>query len=217
MQKNKTVNSHSWEAELKIISKMQVIIPVKLLLICNQIAGKVNGNEFSIVTDIKEKEASKLVLADNFYVPKQKVSSGHIDYLPDVYSHKVCIHRHPDGYDSFSGTDREFINQNFEMSLLFTKSDGFVNGIYNLKTAEDTIIQLPVEIVVDYELEPIDITNIDMAKDLILLEDKSAIKKKVSHSQEKVYTNDDLEYMESRINMIEESMLMDRRFEFGNF
>ena len=47
---------NQWESELNIISSIQVVIPVKLYLVCNQIAGKVGGNEFSIVTDIKEKE-----------------------------------------------------------------------------------------------------------------------------------------------------------------
>ena len=92
---------NQWESELNIISSIQVVIPVKLYLVCNQIAGKVGGNEFSIVTDIKEKDSQNILLTDNFYIPKQKVNPSNIDYLPDVYNHSVCIHRHPDGCNGF--------------------------------------------------------------------------------------------------------------------
>lgn len=88
---------NQWESELNIISSIQVVIPVKLYLVCNQIAGKVGGNEFSIVTDIKEKDNQNILLNDDFYIPKQKVNPSNIDYLPDDYHHSVCIHRHPDG------------------------------------------------------------------------------------------------------------------------
>lgn len=92
---------NQWESELNIISCIQVVIPVKLYLVCNQIAGKVGNNEFSIVTDIKEKDNQNILLTDEFYIPKQKVNPSNIDYLPDVYNHPVCIHRHPDGCNGF--------------------------------------------------------------------------------------------------------------------
>ena len=88
---------NQWESELNIISSIQVIIPVKLYLVCNQIAGKVGNNEFSIVTDIKEKDNQNIFLTDDFYIPKQKVNPSNIDYLPDVCNDSVCIYRHPDG------------------------------------------------------------------------------------------------------------------------
>ncbi|KXK54210.1 MAG: hypothetical protein UZ05_CHB002000938, partial [Chlorobi bacterium OLB5] len=65
----RTVNQ--WESELIIISSIQVVIPVKLYLVCNQIAGNVGGNEFSVVTDIKEKDNQIILLTDEFYIPKQ--------------------------------------------------------------------------------------------------------------------------------------------------
>ena len=70
------------------------------------------------------------------------------------------IHRHPANLNSFSKTDQEFINQNFELSLLYTAEDYFVNGIYNLKY-EDAIIPIPVKPLIDYGLEEIDIANIE--------------------------------------------------------
>ena len=204
---------NQWESELNIISSIQVVIPVKLYLVCNQIASKVGGNEFSIVTDIKEKDNQNILLNDEFYIPKQKVNPSNIDYLLDVYNHSVCIHRHPDGCNGFSSTDKEYINQNFVLSLLYTRRDGFVNGIYNMRLDDKTMIQLPVEIKVDYNLEEISIENIIEEKDLFTDDDLPArykCKKNLSKKEE------DLDEIESRIDFLEDAMYYSR-YDLGNF
>jgi len=152
--------STSWESDLKVIERMRVIIPLRLLLVCNSIAAKLDGEEFSIVTDISNRSSDTIILSEDYYIPKQRVTSGSIDYLPDTYEHSVVIHRHPNGLNSFSRTDQDFINQNFELSLLYTAEEYFVNGLYNLKY-DDAIIPIPVKPVIDYGLEEIDMTNIE--------------------------------------------------------
>jgi len=204
---------NQWESELNIISLIQVIIPVKLYLVCNQIAGKVGGNEFSIVTDIKEKDNQNILLTDVFYIPKQKVNPSNIDYLPDDYHHSVCIHRHPDGCNGFSSTDKEYINQNFILSLLYTRRDGFVNGIYNMRLDDKTMIQLPVEIKVDYNLEEISIENIIEEKDLFTDDDLPTRYKGKKHLNKK---EEDLDEIESRIDFLEDAMYYNR-YDLGNF
>jgi len=151
---------NTWESDLKVIERMRVIIPLRLLLVCNSIAAKLDGEEFSIVTDITKRSSDTIILSEDYYIPKQRVTSGSIDYLPDQYEHSVVIHRHPNGLNSFSKTDQDFINQNFELSLLYTAEDYFVNGIYNLKY-EDAIIPIPVKPLIDYGLEEIDMANIE--------------------------------------------------------
>jgi len=151
---------NTWESDLKVIERMRVIIPLRLLLVCNSIAAKLDGEEFSIVTNISSRSSDTIILSEDYYIPKQRVTSVSIDYLPDQYEHSVVIHRHPNGLNSFSKTDQEFINQNFELSLLYTAEDYFVNGIYNL-THEDAIIPIPVKPLIDYGLEEIDMANID--------------------------------------------------------
>lgn len=225
MQTNKQSSknhSNTWEADLTIISRMQVIIPVKLYLACLQISNRVSSNEFSIVTDIKEKDSIKIQLSDTFYIPKQKVTPGSIDYLPDTYKHNVCIHRHPNGCNGFSSTDKEFINQNFELSLLYTKSEGFINGIYNLKTDEKTIVQLPVEILIDHDFERIDISNIVIEDDILPKEELLVRKKQTGPDTEEVLepaSREDVDIIEARLDMLEEAMVYngERRFEYGNF
>lgn len=168
--KDKKVKSEAWESGIKILKKMDVIISLKLLLICNQIADKVQGDEFSIVTNIHEKDDTEITLSDEFYIPKQQVSHSNIEYLPDDYKFNCVIHRHPDGCNSFSNTDQEYINQNFELSILYTKRDGFVNGLYNLRHENGYLIQIPVDILVDYNIDEIDISNIQKPAPLMVID-----------------------------------------------
>jgi len=149
-----------WESGIRVLENVDVVVPAKLLHVCDAISKKVFGDEFSILTNIKEKDENTIFLRDEFYIPKQRVSHTSIDYLPDNYSFNTVIHRHPDGMNSFSSTDRSFINQNFELSILYTREDGFVNGIFNLRH-DEYLIQIPVIIYIDYGMEDIDISNIE--------------------------------------------------------
>jgi hypothetical protein len=172
----------AWESGIKILKQMEVIVPLKLLLICNQIAGKIKDeSEFSIVTNITEKDEETIFLSEEFYIPKQIVAHASIDYLPDEKDsgYKVVIHRHPDGCNSFSGTDQTFINQNFELSILYTKKDGFVHGIYNLKY-NDFLIQIPCNIIIDYGLEEIDISNIQYPSPVMIIDKPKSFKSRRS-------------------------------------
>ena len=149
-----------WESDLKIVSHVIVQVPMTLLLVCNNIADRVDDNEFSIVTDIADRSIDRVILSDDYYIPKQSVTPGSIDYLNDEYHHCVVIHRHPDEHNTFSPTDKAYINQNFELSLLYTQKEKFVNGVYNLKI-EDAIVPIPVKVKVTDGLSDIDITNIE--------------------------------------------------------
>lgn len=160
---NNRSTTGAWESGIKILESLKVIIPLKLLLICNQIADRLTGEEFSILVNLTEKD-NIIRLSEEFYIPQQVVSSTSIDYIPEDYNFNTVIHRHPDGLNSFSSTDKNFINQNFKLSVLYTRRDGFVGGVYNLKHSE-SIIQLPIEISVDTGLEQIEISKINTVRD----------------------------------------------------
>ena len=77
-------------------------------------------------------ENGKLVLSEDFYIPQQKVGGASIDFEEEPPDPKFngVIHRHPDGCKSFSGTDSQYINSNFEFSLLYVSNE-ITLGIYN--------------------------------------------------------------------------------------
>ncbi len=151
-----------WESGIKILDTVKVIIPLKLLLVCNQIADRLSGEEFSILVNLTEKD-KVIRLSEEFHIPSQVVSSASIDYIPEDYNFNTVIHRHPDGMNSFSSTDKNFINQNFKLSILYTHKEGFVHGVYNLKH-DNYLVQLPIEISVDMGLDLIDIQNIQTVR-----------------------------------------------------
>ena len=160
-EKATSKSSSSWDSGLEIIRNVDVVVPLKLLLVCDKIASKMNGDEFSIVSKIDQKLRNTIYLSEEYYIPKQIVSTARIEYEPDEYNgFDVVIHRHPSGCNSFSGTDMEYINQNFKLSLLYTRQDGFVKGLYNLKISDKEVVQLPVEISVDYGSVEVDTSNI---------------------------------------------------------
>ncbi|MBN8568064.1 MAG: hypothetical protein J0M18_00415 [Ignavibacteria bacterium] len=151
-----------WESGIKILDAIKVIIPLKLLLVCNQIADRLSGEEFSILVNLTEKD-KVIRLSEEFHIPQQVVSSASIDYIPEDYNFNTVIHRHPDGMNTFSSTDKNFINQNFKLSILYTHKEGFVHGVYNLKH-DNYLVQLPIIISVDMGLELIDIQNIQTVR-----------------------------------------------------
>ena len=159
--KTTSKTTSSWDSGLEIIRNVDVVVPLKLLLVCDKIASKMNGDEFSIVSKIDQKLRNTIYISEEYYIPKQIVSAARIEYEPDEYNgYDVVIHRHPNGCNGFSGTDMEYINQNFKLSLLYTREDGFVRGLYNLKISETEVVQLPVEISIHYGSVEVDTSNI---------------------------------------------------------
>jgi hypothetical protein len=76
------------------------------------------------------------------YFPKQKVSSAFVNYLEDKPEYNGVLHKHPGKLKTFSSTDNTWINQNFQVSLLWVV-DEFCPGIINIPSSAGRI-QLPV-------------------------------------------------------------------------
>src|SRR5690606_31668268 len=62
-------------------------------------------------------------------------------------AYNTVIHRHPDGINSFSSTDEEAINANFELSLLYTEAKGFVDGLFNNKHSRYCKLRYPLKMI----------------------------------------------------------------------
>lgn len=206
---------NSWDSELNIKQGVDVIVPVKLVHVCDAISRLVRGDEFSIVTTMEEEKDLQIRLSEEYYIPKQRVSQSNIDYLPDDFSHNVVIHRHPEGCLNFSRTDHEYINQNFELSLLYTYERGFVNGLYNLKY-KSGIIQIPVHITIDSGIHDVDISNIKREKLMSKFfedddeindrrkKEKAERKKEEDFFKDKNENEDPIEELTTRLDIMEE-------------
>lgn len=123
----------SWTT-VKVASSLDVEIPEKIKDVCDYYANKIE-EEFAVLTNIAKEKNGKVFLSNEFYIPKQTVSSAYIIIDPEdtnVGNYNTIIHRHPDGMHSFSKTDEDNINLNFKCSFLYTQRSGFVKGIYNV-------------------------------------------------------------------------------------
>jgi len=156
------LSREGFSSGIKILEEIVVVIPVDILFTCDYIASKVGGNEFSILTKIESRKDNEVTLSKAFYIPKQKVSSASIDYISDsnAEGYEVVIHRHPDGMENFSATDRDYINQNFRLSLLYTHARGFVNGVFNMKAGDRYLIPLRVRPMIKRDNANIDLRHI---------------------------------------------------------
>ena len=125
-------------------NKVKVEVPFHIHCVLEHLASKTD-DEYSIVMDV-EKIPGGFRLSEVYRIPLQEVTTVSIDYKEDC-PEPCVIHRHPDGCNSFSSTDRDYINQNFALSLLYTKEKGVFHGQYNLKLDENTFVQLDVDTV----------------------------------------------------------------------
>ena len=142
----------------------KVIIPMRLVEVMNFIyhsqANK--GNEYGMFLncDFDEKDFTYRVNMDReIFLPKQKVTPGHIDFLeiPEKEKFNTVIHRHPSGVRSFSGTDDEYINKDFEVSILFLPPFDFPTAIVNLPIKGSTVsfVQMKADVLFEFSVEGI--------------------------------------------------------------
>jgi hypothetical protein len=63
------------------------------------------------------------LLGEEYYIPEQVVTASTVEYKETPPAGYDCVvHKHPTGCLDFSFTDREFINANFVLSLLYVDS-----------------------------------------------------------------------------------------------
>jgi hypothetical protein len=94
-------------------------------------------------------ENKTLHVTNEFMVPKQNVTSVHIDFLEDEgkkLEFNGVIHRHPNGVKGFSGTDDTYINQNYLFSLLYIEKE-ITKGIINFDIPNVGRVQMELNII----------------------------------------------------------------------
>ena len=151
--------------DLVPIEKIKCIVPHKLLDAIRTIEIGVNrkfgsSNEFSIFIHGDYDLDGNLIVNEDFYIPKQNVSGASVDYQEEPQPfYNGCLHKHPSGCTSFSGTDKKYINSNFDFSLLYVNSK-ITKGIVNIPYDGKHRIQCELNIQIDSEQVVCDI-NID--------------------------------------------------------
>jgi len=138
----KKARATEWDSGLNIIQKPKITVDLKLLLICNEIQGKFPAKEFSILAKGYDTPSGYMVSAD-YVIPKQQVTGSTVDYEPlDKYQqegYNVVIHSHHNMGTFFSATDRDYINCQFPISILYTK-DGLTLACISFQRGDNVFL-----------------------------------------------------------------------------
>ena len=119
------IRQYNVAASMAICKDVVFVVPEKIEDVLKELDIQFRSVEYSIFCQSDRTETSEkgdtlyIYLKDNYYIPEQSVSAASVDYEEDHKDYDTVILKHPDGCMNFSGTDREFINSNFDYSLLF--------------------------------------------------------------------------------------------------
>lgn len=153
----------TWDSGLKIITNPRVIIPAKILAVCQKIQEKIGYNEFSILVKGTWTEKG-FRISENFVIPEQEVTATTIKYSNlqqyKQQGYNTVIHSHPFS-GRFSSVDENSINAHFLCSVLFIENK-FTKAIITVPVSNGIKLQVNGEIVVDFNIDVgnIEITNI---------------------------------------------------------
>lgn len=133
--------------------------------------------------DLERQEITVSSKREDIYVPSQQVTATSISFTEDKPSEdfNMIIHRHPNGAEAFSMTDKEYINQMFDVSLIFIPPNKYPDAVVNIKIDEDTFIQLrpAVKIVRNMEDTLHDLIK-EKVKSPVASRQRQAVSKRVS-------------------------------------
>lgn len=146
---------------VKIVDTVRCFVPKKIEDIMEVLNDKFTGKEYSIfATTIFDERLGKLVVQEDYYIPKQIVSGASVDYKEDApEGFNTVIHKHPTGCRQFSSTDNTYINQNFDYSLLW-EGGRFVTGQVRAETVYG-LIALKIQVETNFIKPNIEIENIN--------------------------------------------------------
>jgi len=104
-------------------SATAVVVPRSITDVLEAIGSRFEGLEYGILCKARYMGDGIWELGEEYVIPKQEVTSGSIKFLEVPDGFNAVIHKHPKGVKSFSGTDWEFINSDFDVSVLYVDGD----------------------------------------------------------------------------------------------
>lgn len=157
-----------FDSELTIIESPKILVSYKTLVICNAISQKLKGQEFSLLLKGGWSKEG-YVVSDDYVIPKQEVTGVSVDFTEDItpfrqQGYNIIIHRHPFVSNSFSQSDVETINTNFEASILYSEGQ-FTTATISIQVSDSAKLQIKADTSIYIsDNANIDISNISEKK-----------------------------------------------------
>lgn len=159
----KKAGDHWVNEGVKIIDKIECFIPTFIINVLRSLTREFPHDEFSIFLKFSYNEDKRRIdVGSEYYIPLQTVSGASVDYEegpPEGFN--GIAHKHPNGCRHFSGTDDTYINQNYDLSILWEGNE-LREGQLRVNTPYGRI-KLALEFVTEVENLPT-IAKEDLAK-----------------------------------------------------
>jgi hypothetical protein len=129
-----------------------IYIPYKILLLFKKLHREYPDVEVGIFVKGEFDKNYNVYVKNDIYVPEQEVTGGNIVFKePPPKGYNGVIHKHPLGVTSFSITDHENINRNFEFSILYEDRVGFCDACIRIQANAETYIIVPAKVELVYD------------------------------------------------------------------
>lgn len=135
-----------------VLSSVTAYVPCEILYVMRQLEDMVPNSRLEYGLYLKgQYSAGVLKVSSEYMIPEQLVTGSTIDFVEsDGNEFNGVIHRHPMDLRTFSGTDKESINQNYEFSLLYT-GNNIVTGIVNIPLPDGYgRAQINCDVIIEY-------------------------------------------------------------------
>lgn len=136
----------------EIVKRLTCYVPKSIHNVVRSANTALPRDEFSFLLKCEiDWEEGIVDVSEEWYFPEQVVSAASVNYKEDAAGFNGVMHKHPGKMKTFSTTDDKWINQNFEVSILWI-DDEFCNGRINIPTPAGRV-QLPLDVVVAPDFE----------------------------------------------------------------
>jgi len=145
------MGKYALETATKFFKRGTILVPIDILGTMQAFCDFAHGNEYGLFlsADIDKDNLTATIAPEVWEMPKQKVTSATIafeEYATDKEIYNAACHRHPTGCRSFSGTDWEYVNKDFDVSFIFIDGGEMPDGVITLKIGEDSFVHIPADV-----------------------------------------------------------------------
>lgn len=155
-----SISREVWDTE-QIVDNIKIIIDAKVDMVIKALALKHKNYEFSILLKYSKKfdKTELIYFIEDYVIPKQEIETASVNFSEDLLPYKQqgylgIMHKHPDGLKTFSMSDKQTINSNFDISILYVNDldNNYPIATVKIPIYEDKYILIDVkDIEVSYE------------------------------------------------------------------
>lgn len=160
-----------WSSDFKRINcqsnELKIVVPSAIISVLRTIEDEIGDFEFSIVSKIDSIDNNVIRIAPVYAIPKQIVSFASVEYCENIEGYNVVIHKHPVGLKTFSHIDIEYINCNFDLSLLYVNK--------TIELASFRVVDKNLMILIETKNIEIEFTKLKKIKNIHKIEKKQIV------------------------------------------